>query len=129
MKKLIYSFVFYLICSNVFAAQAIYPFTNPKEETRFHQLTQEIRCVVCQNQNIADSNAPLANDLREKVYRMVLANESNDAIKTYLTERYGDFILLRPRLKATTALLWIFPVVMFALFIGIGWLKRPKTKC
>lgn len=91
--------------------QDLYPFTSTQDARRFELLTQEIRCVVCQNQNIADSNAPLANDLREKVYRMVLDQKSNADIKDYLVKRYGDFILLSPPLTKQTAILWLFPLL------------------
>ncbi len=78
---------------------------------RFQLLTKEIRCVVCQNQNIADSNAPLANDLREKVYQLVNEKKSNEEIKDYLVKRYGEFILLQPRFNKLTFLLWGFPFI------------------
>lgn len=89
--------------------QELYPFTSAADSERFLTLAKEIRCVVCQNQNIAESNAPLANDLREKVYRMVGENKSNDEIKAYLVKRYGEFILLQPRFNKLTVLLWLFP--------------------
>lgn len=91
-----------------------YPLTSSVDALRFQTLTKEIRCVVCQNQNIADSNAPLANDLRDKVYQMVLANQSNDEIKDYLVKRYGEFILLQPRFNKLTVALWAFPLIGFA---------------
>ncbi len=89
-------------------------FTNafamtPAEETRYISLTKEIRCVVCQNQNIADSDAPLANDLRKKIYAMAEENKSDADIKDYLVARYGEFILLKPRFNKTTLILWLFP--------------------
>jgi len=96
-----------------------YPFSSQTDASRFQTLTKEIRCVVCQNQSIADSNAPLANDLREKMYKMVLANETNDAIKTYLVKRYGEFILLKPRFNAYTFILWLFPVLGLALTLFV----------
>lgn len=103
-------------------------FTSPADAKRYQLLTNEIRCVVCQNQSIADSNAVLANDLREKVYQMVQANKSNDEIKLYLTKRYGDFILLKPRFNQRTAFLWIFPfagltIIMLVLF------NRRRNSC
>jgi cytochrome c-type biogenesis protein CcmH len=112
MKKRIFSLFILFICAPLFAVQAIYPFANEKEEARFVALTQEIRCVVCQNQNIADSAAPLANDLRDKIYRMVLEKKSDDEIKNYLVKRYGEFILLKPRLQPKTYLLWAVPLIL-----------------
>lgn len=90
--------------------QDLYPFEMPEDASRFEVLTQQIRCVVCQNQSLADSNAPLANDLREKIYRMVKDNKSNTEIKDYLVKRYGEFILLQPKLNLHTLLLWTFPL-------------------
>lgn len=110
----------------VFANQDIYPFTSEQDAARFHHLTQEIRCVVCQNQNISDSNAPLANDLRDKVYQMVLAQKSSDDIKHYLVKRYGDFILLQPTFNPLTWLLWGFPLAGLALVLVIFLRLRNK---
>ncbi|OGT60220.1 MAG: hypothetical protein A3E85_01705 [Gammaproteobacteria bacterium RIFCSPHIGHO2_12_FULL_45_12] len=114
------------------AAQAIgqdpYPFASLKAAQRFQALTKEIRCVVCQNQNIADSNAPLANDLRDKVYQMVKANLSDHDIKEYMVKRYGEFILLRPRLSKLTAPLWLLPLLGFITAIAsLVWLF-PRQK-
>jgi len=103
-----------IFCLNMAHAENLHPFTAPDDASRFQQLTKEIRCVVCQNQNIADSNAPLANDLREKVYQMVLEKKSNKEIKEYLVKRYGEFILLQPRLNKLTFFLWVFPFLALA---------------
>lgn len=111
-----------LFCLSAFAENYAYPFTATRDAERFSELTQEIRCVVCQNQTIADSNAPLAQDLRAKVYRMINDHQSNTAIKNYLVKRYGEFILFKPRVNQHTVLLWGFPflalafIVVFALF-------------
>ncbi len=94
-----------------------YPFTSTEDAHRFQTLTESIRCVVCQNQTIADSYAPLANDLRDKVYQMVLARKSNEEIQQYLVKRYGDFILLEPRLSKATLLLWSFPLIGLVILI------------
>lgn len=113
MKKIL--FLLYFFSSLTFATQDTYLFTAQNDAKRFAMLTSEIRCLVCQNQNIADSNAPLANDLREKIYRMVQEKKSDEEIKTYLVKRYGEFILLNPRLTSLTFFLWGFPFV--SLFI------------
>lgn len=97
-----------------------YAFTLEQHRSRFQTLIKEIRCVVCQNQNIADSNAPLANDLRNKVYEMIIHHQSDEEIKNYLVKRYGEFILLRPRFTKLTAMLWFFPLlglIMTGMFI------------
>lgn len=88
-----------------------YPFTSAADASRFQDLIKEIRCVVCQNQSIADSNAPLAQDLRTKIYRLIKKHQSNQQVKDYLVKRYGDFILLQPRFDAKSALLWLFPIL------------------
>lgn len=106
------SFIFLFILM-----QPVYASEQEIASKRFYTLTQEIRCLVCQNQNIADSNAPLAKDLRAKVYRMVLANQSDAEIKDYLVKRYGEFILLKPRLSAKTFLLWAAPFLGLALIL------------
>lgn len=114
IKKLI-CVILFLFSASIYAAnQDAYPFSSSSDATRFQSLTKEIRCVVCQNQNIADSNAPLATDLRDKVYQMVLAQQSDDEIKNYLVKRYGEFILLKPRFNKLTIALWAFPMIGFA---------------
>lgn len=116
MRIIFFIFLLFSFSSAIYATnQDAYPFSSPTEATRFQALTKEIRCVVCQNQNIADSNAPLATDLREKVYQMVLAQQSDNEIKDYLVKRYGEFILLKPRFNKLTIALWAFPVIGFAL--------------
>ena len=113
---LLLSFLFLTIFTSTVHAftENPYPFTSTTQEKRFESLTKTIRCVVCQNQSIADSNAPLANDLRNKVYKMVLDNQSDHDIQDYLVKRYGEFILLQPRMSKLTIVLWTFP------FIAIG---------
>lgn len=131
MKLLFWCISLILLVStvNVYADnQDPYPFTSSVEADRFHALTREIRCVVCQNQNIADSNAPLANDLRDKVYQMVLAQQSNNEIKDYLVKRYGEFILLQPRFNKSTIALWLFPfvgiVTIFSVLLRFMYRRR-----
>lgn len=99
--------------------QEPHSFKSNIDAVRFQSLIKEIRCVVCQNQNIADSNAPLANDLREKIYRMILDQQSNEEIKNYLTKRYGEYILLQPRFNKLTLLLWIFPIISLFCIVFI----------
>jgi len=85
-------------------------FDNQQQEDRFNQLTQELRCLVCQNQNLADSDALLAHDLRAEVHEMLLAGKSDDEIKQFMVERYGDFVLYRPPVQENTYLLWLGPL-------------------
>jgi cytochrome c-type biogenesis protein CcmH len=88
---------------------------NPQIEARLKVLAVELRCLVCQNQTLADSNAPLAEDLRREVREMIAKNMSDKEIIDFLVTRYGDFVLYRPPLKTTTTLLWVGP---FLLLIG-----------
>lgn len=129
MKHFIFIILSMAFFSSVHATEKdTYPFKSSIDETRFHQLTNEIRCVVCQNQSIADSNAPLANDLREKVYLMVLDQQTDEAIKNYLVKRYGDFILLQPRLMPQTFILWAFPFISIAfIFFFVFYSIKKKS--
>ncbi len=91
---------------------------DPVTEARLMRLGAELRCLVCQNQTIADSNADLAVDLRNQLRDMIRRGETDDQIVGYMTERYGDFVLYRPPLKATTFVLWFGPLVL--LVVGVG---------
>ena len=88
---------------------------NKELEDRYHTLVTELRCLVCQNQTIADSNADLAKDLRREVRDMLLADKSDDQIKDFMLERYGDFVLYKPPVKTSTVPLWIGPFVLLAI--------------
>jgi len=89
----------------------------PDQDARYHALIGELRCLVCQNQSIADSNAPLAADLREQVRGQITAGKSNAEVIEFVTARYGDFVLYRPPFKARTWLLWLGP---FALLLAVA---------
>lgn len=91
-----------------------------QDEQRFHHLAAEFRCLVCQNQTIADSSAALAVDLRTQITEQIAAGKSDAEIRAYMVSRYGDFILYSPPLKSTTLLLWIGPFVLLALVLGTG---------
>jgi cytochrome c-type biogenesis protein CcmH len=93
-----------------------YEFSDEQYEKRFHELTGELRCPKCQNQNIADSDAPLAADLRREVYRMLEQGEPNESIIDFMVTRYGEFVLYRPRVNEVTWLLWYGPFVL----LGVG---------
>jgi cytochrome c-type biogenesis protein CcmH len=94
------------------AAVDEYKFTTSQEKQRFEELTGELRCLVCQNQNLAESNSSFAIDLRDKIYQKILGGQSNKQIIDFLTARYGDFILYRPPLNSSTAGLWLGPYIM-----------------
>ena len=92
---------------------------DARTEQRLKELAEELRCLVCQNQTIADSNAPLALDLRNQIRTQIAQGRSDTQIRDYMVERYGDFVLYRPPFKATTALLWIGPFALVLLGAGI----------
>ena len=92
---------------------------DPNLEKRVHALSTELRCLVCQNQTLAESNAPLAVDLRNQVREQLAAGKSEDEVKHWLVERYGDFVLYRPPFKAGTLALWGGPFVLLALGVFI----------
>lgn len=98
---------------------AIFEFDSPAEETRFEQLTEEIRCLVCQNQSLADSHADLAGDLRREIYQKFQEGASNEQIIDFLVQRYGEFVLYRPPMQPTTYLLWFGPALLLLLGFGI----------
>ncbi len=95
-----------------FAAIDTYQFSNDEQRDRFQQLTAELRCPKCQNQNIADSNAEIAHDLRAKIHQMLGKGHSDDDIVEYMIERYGDFVLYKPRLDKSTLALWYGPTIL-----------------
>jgi cytochrome c-type biogenesis protein CcmH len=97
-------------------AQTAQPTTDdPVANKRAVYIAEELRCLVCQNQTIADSNAPLALDLRNQIRQQVKQGKSDDEIRDYMTQRYGDFVLYKPPFKATTSILWIGPFALVAL--------------
>ncbi len=104
------------------AAIETFTFDTPEQEVRFKELSGKLRCLVCQNQSIGDSNAELAQDLRREVYEMIKAGQSDTQIVTFLVDRYGDFVLYQPPVTPTTALLWIGPFLLIA--VGLFFLIR-----
>ena len=105
-----------------FAVTADEPFDDPELQARYDRFTNELRCLVCQNQTIADSNAGLASDLRNQTREMLISGASDEEIIRYMTDRYGDFVLYRPPVKPKTWLLWFAPVLF--LLIGIVFAAR-----
>lgn len=92
------------------------PIEDPEQAVLYEQLIHEVRCLVCQNQTVGDSTAPLAADLRREIRRLVTEGRTEEEIKSFLLDRYGDFVLYRPRFQATTAVLWLAPVLL--LLVG-----------
>lgn len=106
--------LFGLLAGNSFAVDPM-PFQNAEEEARFRALAAELRCVMCQNQSLADSSAPIAQDLRREVLELMQEGKTDDEIKTFLTERYTDFVLYRPSMHGSTLWIWIAPPALFLI--------------
>lgn len=102
----------------VFAAIEAVEFDNPETTSRYQAIIAELRCLVCQNQNLADSNAELAKDLRRKTAEMIKAGDNDEEILDYMQERYGDFVLYSPRFNSGTALLWVGPFILLLFAAG-----------
>ncbi|WP_434615887.1 cytochrome c-type biogenesis protein [Azospirillum sp. B2RO_4] len=116
MKRLLLAAL--LALSTLSPALAVQPdevLKDPALESRARAISQELRCLVCQNQSIDDSNAPLARDLRILVRDRLKAGDSDDRVMEFVTDRYGDYVLLRPPFKATTLVLWIGPFAVLLL--------------
>jgi cytochrome c-type biogenesis protein CcmH len=120
MSRSVFLFLTFLACT-AFAAE------DPALEKRVTQIASELRCLVCQNQTIADSNADLALDLRNTIREQLKKGASDKDVVDFMVERYGDFVLYRPPLKATTVLLWFGPLLLVA---GGAWLlvRRLRRK-
>ncbi|MFP2770568.1 cytochrome c-type biogenesis protein [Oceanisphaera sp. KMM 10153] len=108
------------------AAIDVYEFDSPSQEETFRELTRELRCPKCQNQDIADSNAELAKDLREKTYTMLREGSSKKEIIDYMVARYGNFILYKPPVMASTLILWLGPVLVMLLGVVIVLVRTRK---
>src|SRR5271155_220477 len=100
---------------------------DPALEARARTLSEELRCLVCQNQSIDDSDAPLARDIRILIRQRVASGESNDAVRAYFVSRYGDFILLEPPFKPETMLLWLSPPLVLGAGLAAAIFARPRA--
>ncbi|CEG56369.1 cytochrome c-type biogenesis protein [Legionella fallonii] len=118
---LLFSGLIMSLLISVTHANSIYPLDTAKKEAQFNHLLKDLRCLVCQNQDLADSNAELAKDLRLQVYQLVRDGKTDTEIRDYLTSRYGDFILFKPPVKAVTLLLWFGPFLFLILGCIIFW--------
>lgn len=108
---------------------AEFKFESPAQEQEFRELTEQLRCLVCQNESLAGSQAELAQDLRREVYQMMLAGKSRDDVVSFLVARYGDFVLYNPPLKPSTYFLWFGPVLLAIGGALLLWrtLRRKKV--
>lgn len=127
MKAILCSLVL-LVGTSALAAEERFPFEDPARRALFMELTQELRCPKCQNQNIADSNALVAEDLKRKVYQLVQDGYSKAEVVDYMKQRYGDFVHYQPPLNLVTVMLWLLPLL--AVLVG-GWMvfrRRASSK-
>ena len=122
------SIIIQLSLNNIYAIEPEEFLENPQQEIRARNITKNIRCLVCQNQSIDDSSAPLAKDLRTLIRAKVQEKNTDEEIYKFLTDRYGDFILLKPPFKISTFLLWSLPFVFFIIGIFILFSHNEKSK-
>lgn len=108
-----------LVSASVWAVDAEPPLPDPALQARYEALIREVRCLVCQNETIADSGAPLAADLRREIREMFIKGQSDDEIKAFLVARYGDFVLYRPRVEPKTWVLWAAPGVLVLIGLAV----------
>ncbi|HSW94155.1 MAG TPA: cytochrome c-type biogenesis protein [Gammaproteobacteria bacterium] len=129
MKKIILLWMIF-IPLQLLAAEDVYRFNTPAEQERFATLTSELRCLVCQNQTLAESNASLAADLRQQVYAHIRQGQSDREIVNYLVARYGDFILYKPPFNPMTYGLWLAPILflLMGIFYLLFYIRKRRKK-
>ncbi len=127
-RIIIFIFFFQLFLNNSVSVEPDEILQNQEQELRARNISKNIRCMVCQNQSIDDSNAPLAKDLRILIREKIKGGKNNEEIYNFLTERYGDFILLKPPFKLSTLLLWLLPLVFFVIGILLVFLHNKRSK-
>ena len=116
-----------LLSFSLFAAIDTHQFETPAQEQQYRELTQSLRCPKCQNNNIADSNAMIAADMRQKVYQLTLQGQTRQQITDYMVARYGDFVTYKPPVRASTLILWLGPI-LFVLAGGIIIVTRSRKR-
>lgn len=128
MKRLMLVFSLLISLTPVNAAVEIKKFDNAQQEQRYKYIIDELRCLVCQNQNISGSNAGLAQDLRKQVHKMILEGKDDDTIFDFMVTRYGDFVLYRPPFKASTLFLWIGPfiILIVGMFVLVRFIRQRE---
>ncbi len=125
MKKILPLLLFLAVSAQ--AAIDVFPFQSPEQEQRFRQLIDELRCPKCQNQNLAGSDAEVARDLKRRAWELMQQGKTDDEIRAYLVDRYGDFITYRPPLRANTSLLWFGPLLLMVVAGAVlVWRVRRK---
>ncbi len=117
-----------LFSSVAFSAIDALNFSSPQQESDYHQLTQSLRCPQCQNNNIADSNATIAVDMRGKVFELLQEGKSKNDVVDYMVARYGNFVTYDPPMTASTLVLWIAPLLLVLLGVVFLLRRKPKTQ-
>lgn len=119
----------FLFAMPALASQEVLEFKSAEHEDRYKTLISQIRCLVCQNQTISDSNAELAVDLRRKTYKMVQQDKNEVEIVDYMVARYGEFVMYKPRMAGRTLLLWVLPFILllFAVFMLMRVIRKRKA--
>ena len=128
MKKTWLFLTALLFSSVAFSAIDALNFSSPQQESDYHQLTQSLRCPQCQNNNIADSNATIAVDMRGKVFELLQEGKSKNDVVDYMVARYGNFVTYDPPMTASTLVLWIAPLLLVLLGGGFLLRRKPKTQ-
>ena len=116
-----------IISMSSFAAIDVYDFDSAQQEAQYRGLIEELRCPKCQNQNLAGSDAPIAQDLKQKTYDLVKEGRSDGEIRAYMQERYGDFISYKPPVRPSTWILWFFPPLLLIVLV-VGWFWHSKRR-
>ena len=129
MKRIVITLCLLLLTNASYAKEAVPMAEDPALEAQLMRISKELRCLVCQNETLADSHADLAKDLRREVRDLIRQGKSDEQIKVYLTQRYGDFVLYKPRVNAKTWLLWFGPFVMLlGAAVGVGIFIRQRRR-
>ena len=123
IKTLLVAFYFFSLSSPAFS-QIVYEFEDSFQEKRFYELISEIRCPKCTSGSIASSDVPVSRDLKKKVYQLVLDGSTDEEIKQYVSERFGDFSDYRPALRGANYFLWFGPFIFLGLVLAIFFVKR-----
>jgi len=126
VRRLVLCMALLLAAAPAYAVNPSEMLKDPKQEERARDLSKGLRCLVCQNQSIDDSDAELARDLRVIVRERIAAGDTNEQVEKFVVDRYGDYVLLKPPFKATTYLLWFGPLALFLIAIGtmVGFYRR-----
>ena len=128
MKYLITVLLFFTLSAPVYAAIEVHEFNDAATEEDYKNLIEELRCLVCQNQNLSGSDADLAKDLRQQTYELLQQGKSREEVVDYMVTRYGDFVLYRPPVKSSTILLWAGPFALLFIVLIVVMLKVKKTR-